>query len=164
AQGAPLAELRLGVAGDHLAVDAKVIDPRVVQDPTVWQGSCVEVFGSMPDTGQIGQVFLVPRSGDAPAKAYRSKGGKQEPEEAIRIRSAPLPTGYALQALIPLSLLRVDAERGKLLLEFQITASRSARGKRQVVRGTLFGSALAYADNRRYGVFRVGKASAEEEQ
>jgi hypothetical protein len=159
-KGKPLAELRFAVAGDRLAVAAQVVDPRVAQQAVAWKGSCVELFGSMPEGARIGQVFLVPAAGDAPPRAYRSVKGKQTPAPEIRLASQPTPRGYALQALVPLSLLALDAAKGRVLLEAQVSTAASAKGGSR--HATLFGSKLAYMNNRDYGLFRLGRPAREE--
>ncbi len=148
----PIAELRLAVAGSNLVLDAKVVDHKVAQHPTAWKASCIEVFGTTPGQKAISQLFLVPQVGGASAKAFRSHLGKQEPAPDILVQTSPASDGYAMHALIPLTLLAADVSSGKLMLEFQVTAA-SLNGEYQ--RGTVFGSARAYQDASRYGGFRV---------
>ncbi|MBI3987473.1 MAG: hypothetical protein HY343_11165 [Lentisphaerae bacterium] len=148
-----LAELRFALAGDSLALDARVWDPKITRRDPMWEGSCLEVFGSMPGTTTVGQVFLAPAGSNAPAAGARSVKGKIEPEPQIRAQSAPAEGGYTLQALIPLSLLAVDGAAEGCLLEFQLT-TLSADKKPKAQRGTLFGSQRAYDQNWAYGVFQ----------
>jgi hypothetical protein len=157
-----LAEVRLAVAGNDLAIAANVRDPKVVQNPAAWKASCIEVFGSMPGQTRIGQIFLVPQAGDAPAKAYLNKDGKQAPVPEIRLQSGVSEGGYEMRALVPLRLLAADPAKAAFLLEFQVTVSESASSKGEVVRATLFGSSLAYMDNSRYGLFKIGGPGKEE--
>lgn len=158
ADKAPLAELRFAVAGDQLAVHAKVTDSKIARATPLWEGASLEVFGSLPDTKKIGQVFLVPQANDKPAIGLHQKGqpgwseGKIEPEPRIRLDSTPTAGGYELRALIPLALLAVDGNQGKLLLEFLVTIT-GADGKPQYV--TLFGSKRAYEWNDSYGSFQL---------
>lgn len=155
---ATLAELRFAVAGDQLAVHAKVTDSKIARAAVLWEGAGLEVFGSLPDTKKIGQVFLVPQANDQPAAAFHQKGqpgwseGKIEPEPQIRLGSTPTAGGYELRALIPLTLLAVDGNQGTLLLEFLVTVT-GADGKPQYV--TLFGSKRAYEWNTSYGSFQL---------
>ena len=148
--GEPLAELRLGRAGENLAISATANDSRVNPHETVWKGSCLEVFGSMPGSSKIGQVFLIPGADDTPAKAYRAADGIVGAPE-IRLTTQPTGEGYHLQALIPFSLLQVDPEAGRMMLEFQVTCVGGPGGK--LTRGTLFDSIHAYENSRRYGLF-----------
>jgi hypothetical protein len=148
----PLAELRLAVAGDQLAVHAIVTDPKVARANTVWEGSCIEVFGSLPGAAKIGQVFLAPQAGEKPAGGFQAVGSKIEPAGQIRVGSNLKAGGYELSALIPLAALAAEANQGKILLEFQVTVT-GADGKPQ--RATLFGSPRAYQQNSSYGGFRL---------
>lgn len=150
-----LAELRFAVAGDQLALHMKVTDPKVTRGEPVWKGSCVEVFGSLPKSDKIGQVFLGPQTEKTPAAGFRSKQGKIEPAPQIQAQSSATAAGYDLQALIPLALLAVDGHQGKISLEFQVTVVTAAKGKERERRGTLFGSSRAYEQNYQYGSFQI---------
>ena len=76
-----------------------------------------------------------------------------------QVRSAPTQTGYRVQALVPLALLKVDPRAAECLLEFQVTSVQSvaAGGALTVKRGMAFGSRLAYLESSRYGRFRLGE-------
>lgn len=143
-----LAELRFGVAGEDLAVHAKVADARLQQAATPWEGSCIEIFGALSATSRIGQVLLAPQVGAAPAKAYYAQDGKSILAPAIRLQTVPTTNGYELSALIPLALLALDKTNVEFLLEAQVTAMGS-RGMSQ--RDTLFGSVAAYQDSQKFG-------------
>ena len=149
---ATLARMRFAVGGADLLVAASIVDRRMTQHSTPWRASCLELFGSMPGEKRVGQVFLTPAVAGAPARTYRSVKGKIEPEPSIRVQTARTASGYDLYAIIPLALLAVEAKRGELLLEAQIT---SAAGPGKVQRATLFGSPRAYQDNHKYGRFRL---------
>lgn len=145
-----IAALRFGVAGDCLALSADVTDKNVTRQDVVWRGSCIEVFGSKPAKYEIGQVFLAPAAGDKPACGYRAQGNEQLPDSSILVKSEPAETGYKLQALVPLSLLKLDAGEGKFLLEFQVGADHGGKG---IAHKTLFDSKRAYEFNTDYGLF-----------
>ena len=147
-----LAEVRFAVAGNDLALSANVVDCKIAQHSMPWKGSCVEVFGSMPEKGPIGQVFLTPGTADSPAQAFRSNKGEVEPAPEVRLRTSNTEDGYELRALIPLSLLNLDSASGTMTLEFQITAA-AVNG--ELKRNTIFGSELAYQNNQRYGRFQL---------
>lgn len=132
---------------------AETQDHKVVQHATVWRGSCLEVFGSMPGSAEIGQVLLVPKAGDSPAAAYRAEGAIQVATSDVQVSSSEREDGYELQALIPLALLKLDPQKDQWLLEFQVS---SERGK-QRTHHTLFGSQRAYENNVRYGLFEVSQ-------
>jgi len=146
---ATIAAIRFARVGERLAVTADVQDREVVQHPTAWRGSCLEVFGSTPGSQQIGQVFLVPRAGDSPAAAYRAEGAKQVSAPDVLISSVGRETGYELRALIPLAVLKLDPEKSQCLLEVQVSSNNGGRRTHH----TLFGSQRAYENSVRYGLF-----------
>lgn len=145
-----VASLRVGVMGDHIALVADITDARVEHNSVPWRGSCVEVFGSMPDTTEIGQVFLAPQSRDTSSAGYQAVDGKQVPAADIRTASVATDGGYQLRALIPVTKLRISTE-GEFRLEFQVS---SYNGKERTYH-TLFGSQQAYQNNQRYGTFTL---------
>ncbi|MFP4026276.1 MAG: hypothetical protein ACLFWL_00605 [Candidatus Brocadiia bacterium] len=149
-KGKKLARLRVARSGENLALSATVSDSKIAPHKTVWKGSCLEIFASMPGTAQIGQVFLAPAAGETPARAYRA-GEKIAPEPAIKLTTQPEEGGYDMQALVPFSALKVDPSRAKIMLEFQVTSVGGPGGK--LTRGTLFDSIHAYENNQRYGLF-----------
>jgi len=149
--GAKIAELRFALRDDKLAISAEIRDRKVIQHATVWRGSCLEIFGCMPDSEEIGQVLLVPRTGDSPAAAYRAEGSKQIKTSDVHVSSAEREGGYEVRALIPLALLKLSPEKNQLLLEFQVSSERGS----QRTHHTLFGSRRAYENNVRYGLFEV---------
>lgn len=145
-----LAEIRIALAGGDLAVEARVTDPKPAADETAWKGSCVEVFGSVPGSGAIGQIFLTPAVADKPARAFVAKGGKQTAAPEVRLAGAPAEGGYVIRALIPLSALALEAKAERVLLEFQVNQPGPDGG----VHVSAFGSMRAYMDATRYGVFK----------
>lgn len=159
-----LARVRFGFAGDNLAIHALVRDKQPTQHRTVWRGSDIEVFGAMVGTGNIGQVFLVPQVADSPAKAYKADR-KPVAAPGITLQSRPTDNGYELQALIPLSLLKIDPAADTCLLEIQISSVRAvAAGKTTALYGTAFGSRLAYMDSTMYALVRLKPAPPEEDK
>jgi len=158
-KGQAVAEVRFGLSGDHLAVHAKVMDADVNRGEPVWKGSNVEVFGSTPGSTKIGQVMLAPAAGDKPALGFKSEKGVISPAPQIKLTSAPTPTGYEIQGLIPLSLLALDSKTSEVAIEFQIDRNPPPVGKAKtrpaMVYTTLFGSKRAYEDNFRYARFVV---------
>ena len=116
----------------------------------VWRGSDIELFGSTPGTFDIGQVFLAPAVGDEPACGYKPDGDNQVPAPQIQVASQDTEAGYDLQALVPLSLLSLDAAAGRFLLELQVSSNPTGRKR---VYGTRFNSERAYQNNTDYGLF-----------
>ncbi len=152
-----VASMRVAIAADDLALVAHVRDGQVEHNLTPWKGSCVEVFGSMPDVEGIGQVFLAPQARDLASSGYKAAGAQQVASPEIRTSSANTDGGYEIRAFIPLSLLRIDATKDEFLLEFQIsTSSGKARSYH-----TLFGSKHAYHNSQRFGTFTVNEPSAK---
>ena len=158
-RAAHLADLRFAVVGEDLVVAGRVHDAGVRAGELIWDGSCVEVFGAMPDVrragavsgeGRIGQVFLVPGVDGEPAKAYSQHDNRQDPAPDVRLHTSPADGGYTLEALIPLARLCVEPGARRFLLEAQVTAVLAADGEH--ARATLFGSRTAFNDTRSYGL------------
>ena len=152
-----VASLRVAIAGDDLALVAQVRDSQVEHNSTPWKGSCVEVFGSMPDVEGIGQVFLAPEASERASAGYKAAGAQQVASAEIRTSSATTDDGYEIRALIPVSLLKIDHSQDEFLLEFQISTSA---GKARSYH-TLFGSQHAYQNSQRFGTFTVKQPSVE---
>jgi hypothetical protein len=120
AERRPLAECRWGVSGSNLAVHAVVRDASPERRPLQWEGSCVELFGSLPGRSSqnkptggyfpIRQVYLLPQAGPEPAAAFKRVNDQVVPAPEIAVLSTPVEGGYALQALVPLALLGADAD------------------------------------------------------
>ena len=155
-----LATLRLGVAGEMLAVEADIVDAHITRHAAPWRASCLEVFGAMPGTDkpEIGQVFLVPAVGGKPADLLVKRGRGYEPAPGAMVASEPTQAGYRLRALVPLKLIKMAPFAPVIGLEFQLTSVVAPAAKPKVRRGTLFGSKLAYMDASRYGHFRLTEA------
>lgn len=152
ADGHPAATVRLARSGDKVAVEVVVKDVKVDRADPAWQGSCLEVFGSLPGAQRVGQVFLAPGTDKAKAGAFLPGKDKLTPASDILVESQPVEGGYELRALIPLERLALDATKTTWLMELQIT-THDVKGK--VQRGTRFGSVRAYDINARYGAFEV---------
>lgn len=149
-----LGHIRFAVAGPDLAVQAKVRDRIQRQGPQVWDGSVVEIYGAMPGRKDIGQVFLLPATAAAAAKAYRQQAAGQEPAPEIRVATRNDPTGYELTALVPLSLLAADAAGGEILLDAAISAAPDPSSI-TFSRANLSGAADSFADNSGYLVVEL---------
>ena len=111
------------VAGSDLAVAVQVPDRRVQRGngPTEW--SEVEVYGAARGGSSTGQTFLLPASGEQPAATMLFREGKVVPCPEIRVKSSPMPDGYALEALIPLKVLTIDPPANAFLLQLGIRRS-----------------------------------------
>lgn len=153
AEGLPLAELRLALtAGNVLAILADVVDGRMLQTPMMWDGSCIEVFGSPMESPSVHQLFLSPQTQLACARAGRvqkmANGYEVVTESSIALTTTPTDAGYRLAALIPLELLGVRTMES-FLLEFSITGATASD---QFQRATIFGSANAAREVNSYAV------------
>ncbi|NLL82616.1 MAG: hypothetical protein GX230_00040 [Lentisphaerae bacterium] len=148
-----VAQVYLALANDHLAITATVVEPQIRQTPSVWKGSDIEIFGSLPggNTDDIGQIFLVPGTADLPPKALRKIGPDITAAPEIKITSSTTANGYQLTALVPLDHLKLQTHSGQLAIEVQI--SSLINGKQSYT--TLFGSVRAYLDTSRYGLFQT---------
>lgn len=157
--GANLGTVRLALAGDSLALHARVIDTSLLRrDESPWEGSCIEVFGAMESSGKphIGQVYLLPAASGKPDAAALEKSGKREPTGQIRVLTRALNDGYELSALIPFADLSLAPGSEKFLLEviFNSAATPGAGAKRS----SLFGSTAAFNNTSRYGRFEFASA------
>jgi hypothetical protein len=116
----PLATCRWAISGSNLAVQVSVRDTRPERQPILQEGSCIELFGSLPGRSSqdkpewgyfpIRQVFLLPGAGTRPAEAHKRNGEQILPAPEIRLSSTPVEGGYEIQALVPLTLLGADVD------------------------------------------------------
>jgi hypothetical protein len=148
------AHLRWALAGNDLAISAQVYDAHLTRGKDPWSGSEVEIYGSMPGAEKLGQIFLLPQVGEAPAQAYRlvSEGVTRLAPE-IRVQSQASAEGYHLQALVPLSLLTIDPAAEHILLESMVMTTPAPKAPLQGI--CLFRSYMAYKDTLMYGHLRV---------
>ena len=156
---AHVADLRFGLAGDCLAISGTVKDPRVAVTEMLWDGSCLEVYGTSPDRERIGhvfgnipigQVYLVPAYGDEPAKGYTFTDNAPHLMPDIQVETQPIGGGYAIQALVPLKYLAVNPDADRFLFEIMATTGFGAGITQR--RANLFGSPSAYQDSGRYAM------------
>ena len=150
--GANLGTVRFAVAGSDLAILARVIDTAPIRrDASPWEGSCIEVFGSMEGTEgapKIGQLYLMPSADGKSDAASLEKSGKREPTDRIRIKTARLDDGYELAALVPLDLLAITPTSQNFLLEFIINSAATPGAGAK--RSSMFGSTTPYNNTNRF--------------
>ncbi len=143
-----LAEVRLGIVGEDVALLAHVRDAHPIQAPEApWQGSCIELFGTMPERTDIGQVLLIPATHQEPALALRAGEDGPRPAPGVRLHTLRADDGYLLAALIPTALLRLDPRADRVRIEIAVSAVQPDGSTR---RATLFGSTRAYMDAEAY--------------
>ena len=138
---------------ENLVFSAQVFDRVRVQAERLWQGSCIEVFGSMPKSNRVGQIFLLAKTAAAPARALVAVAGSTRPAPEITITTDDTEDGYLLQAHIPLSLLAVDADADHFLFECAISAAPTP--EHGFLRTMLYGAVSAYLNNNGYGTVMV---------
>ncbi|OPZ85880.1 MAG: hypothetical protein BWY76_01210 [bacterium ADurb.Bin429] len=149
-----LAEVRLGVIGEDVALLAHVRDAHPAQRiDAPWEASCIEVFGVMPDSTDIGQVMLVPATPQEPALALYVEDGTPQPTPGIRLHTLHAEDGYTLAALIPAALLQLDPHANTFRIEVAVSAVQPDGNTK---RATLFGSMQAYLNAEKYGEVSVG--------
>jgi hypothetical protein len=133
-----LAEIRLALAAGRLLILADVVDRRMIQSPMMWDGSCVEVFGSPCAPPEMHQVFLSPATAQGPARAGRLcrefSPPQIRPEPAIQLATQVSALGYRMAAAVPLGLLGA-ADGRPFLLAFSVTGASSGE---QFQRAPLF--------------------------
>lgn len=149
-----VAELRLGVAGNELAMQARVVDRRMAQGAVAWEGSCIEMFGAMLGGEDIGQVILLPAVDAQPGRVECYRNMKlQAGSPDIRLATIRTASGYEMRARIPLARLACGPEaRRFFLLEISVNAA-PANVRR---RARLFGSSNPASESVQYGVMRIG--------
>ena len=146
-----IGKVQFGISGSRLALHATVIDRNVERGSRLWDGSAVELFASIPDSLDITQIILTPATDDHTTTAHQLLKGKPVPLPTIQAQTALVRNGYTLSALVPLSLLGLKEENGKLLLESQLS---SHNGKARTY-GTIFKSKAAYQKNSAYRLFGI---------
>jgi len=158
AGGELLAELRLALAGNQVALLADVQDVRLEAGHPPWEGSCVELFGSQPAVKEVGQVLLVPETDREPGRAWQLRAGLHV-APTVALLTTRRPGGYRLAALVPADLLRIDPAADCLLLEMKVTAVAGG-GDGEWVRAQAFEAVAPHASNIGYAEVRVKSAPA----
>lgn len=126
----PMAELRFGVAGQMLALHARLFDARIKRsEPDFWSGSVLEVFGAQAREVEVGQVVLLPAVEHLPQDARAFFNGAPCPSAGIRFTSKLASGGYEISALIPMKLLRVKAGSRRFMLDFAVGITADRRGQ-----------------------------------
>lgn len=155
-----LANIQFADAGEHLAILARVHDANVTRSPVIWQGSCLEVYGAMPQQKPIGRMLLTPAAGEHRTEAWRDDNGRIVRDVTIACDSRPTESGYEMWALVPWKLLPVDPRSGQVLLEFRVSAAAARDGPHQ--RADLFRAGAPAVDHGLYGRVRFeGQVAAE---
>jgi hypothetical protein len=170
------ADLRFAVAGDALAVYARVYDGRCTPAQPAWTGSNLDLYLSKVGSwagdenekfrgyhGIVRQLVLRP-TGPATRAQQLNENGKEIPLQGeIPWRVSPLDLaaqeqaeGYTIEALIPLSVFLLDGKTDAFYLESAVVTAPGpgapAAFTRLFLRGPDNG---AFRDNTRYAEVRV---------
>lgn len=139
-----LGDVCLAVADGKLLLSCRIRDTIRRWTPSIWDGSCLEVFGVAEAGDRIRQLFLQPASADGGDRAWlwdtdpaqANVRAVQAPE--IAFRSWPTPEGYLVAASIPLTwwLCRSQAP-SRFFVELAVNAGIGAQ---RFGRAALFGS------------------------
>jgi hypothetical protein len=151
----PVAEARVALVGEKLAVVVTVHDVAVRRGDPVWRGSCFELFGCAGDGKAIGQIFLAPPTAELPATAFKLSGAIVPAPEIALAALATGPEDYTLAALVPLSLLEISVGAREFRLEGVATARTANRIEHR--RSSLFyATDNACSDSAGFGIVQVG--------
>ena len=155
-----VAVVRAAVVEQVLAVHASVTDRQVeLGVETPWMGSCIEIFAAAVDDADtdtkapIKQIYLIPGSGAAPARAKLQlvTGAVDSPEIQVDCKSTA--DGYDMQALVPLALLNLRAD--VQAFRWEVVVNARARPGGILMRTALYDAPKAYASADGYGSILV---------
>lgn len=155
--GRPVAEFRMAVVGNDLALQADVVDCRVKRTEPPWSGSCVEFFAAPETAGSaaaLTQMFLVPAADRRSLTASFVRGGEIVPAPVVAAGCEPTPAGYRCEVLIPLALLRINARAPRFLVELVASVALSPACAEHG-RLALFNAGSAFRGTHGYGEVRV---------
>ena len=117
-----LAELRLSIAGDHLAVHARVSDPGCQPDAASWEGAALDLYVSRPGTRLIRQFVFRPNSPLGPGQLTAHENGDELTGVTASWRIVSMePFGYEVQALVPLADAALELDVQTFLLDCGLT-------------------------------------------
>ena len=118
-----VAELRMGLAGDHLAVLLRSFDPRCRADAAEWKGCNVDVYLAKPGKRTVRQFvfFATSPKGESRLEAWEHGKKRETPEFPWRIVPRK-PFGYEVHARIPLSECLLDPGVGQFLTDMAVVA------------------------------------------
>ena len=136
--GFQAADGNLSVDKQKLTLRLGVDDTNIVAAVNPWEGSCAELFFSVPGSGQIQQIFLIPQPG---AKKIKVLDHRLNPISAIKasVRPHPKGSGYEITAEIPLSFIGATGKSGFLfdLIVDMMTLGTVHSGGRASLSGSL---------------------------
>jgi len=151
--GNTVCELRMGVAGDQLAVSADIYNNAITPELAVWEQTNMDIYCSQPGSSTVRQVVIMPKSPQGDGQVLLFENGDEQARPEVQWQATPLAnSGYQLTALIPLSVLHVDAER-PFLFESAVVVPPDRDAAPVFV--TLCGSTNAFMNNAKYHTIYV---------
>jgi len=149
------AEIRLVASGDNLAMHAVIRDKQITTAKLPWDGSCLILFGSMPNSKTVSQVNLQPPKAGKAVVATKLNQDSCVPASEIKSIYSLLPDGYELCTLVPFSSLSIDGNPKTFLMELLVITALSETGPHQSV--IVFGGACNGIHNTNHGLIVVDK-------
>ena len=144
-----VADLRMALAENYLALQVKVYDMRITMANADWDDAIFEIAASTPDTKVMRRLVFQPKTGVGDVTLYLD-GEKQATPMTIKWQSSHLKDGgYEIDALVPLNVLQIDPTTPTFLFEVATTVLVKTGGK--PIFGSLFGSVEGYKDNAHFG-------------
>ena len=131
------AEVQCAVAGEMLAVHARVADGRCTAERKSWEGGNLDVYISRIGSyagdelekwhgqrGIVRQLVIEPTGPESAARLSAHENGKEIPVPAGTVKITPLqPAGYTLDALIPLAFFLIDGHTAQFYLESAVVTA-----------------------------------------
>ena len=152
--GKPVGDLRIAVAGDHLAVLARSFDPRCRPDAPEWKGCNLDVYVAKPGKRTVRQFVFFATSPKGEGRLEPYELGKKRTAADFPWRVVPVkPCGYEVHALIPLSECLLEPGAGEFLVDMAVVAPPEPGEKPQFT--LLYTGApnrCAYRNNRYYAL------------
>ncbi len=149
--GRALADFKMALSGQNMALYMRVKDVRISRPKEFWNGSCIQIYFSRDNTPQdIQQFVFLPKIKGMPAQFLGFSGGIPQTPSSLPYKINHLPNGYSLSALIPLSSLNMQ-DADLLKFEVDVTVGLMPSG---TISGSLFGSQGAYNNSSRFSTVR----------
>lgn len=149
-----LAEVRWGVQGHDLIIQASVRDAAMRLTEKHWDGSCLEIFAALADGARIGQLIMTPATATEPAGVWRAMPNRLVMAPEVSYKTYTIEGGYVASGRIPLPwLLGTISLPETFLLEMAVTTGVNAE---TLARTTLFNSANS-GRTAQYAVARIEK-------
>jgi hypothetical protein len=150
----PLAQVRLGVAGDNLAIEVKVPAAWITADLTTWDVTTIQLAAAPSVTAPDLSVLSVALKGPGVGEVALSRKGVAQPVPALLWTASALKEGgIAFSALVPLKVLGADPATKSVLFDIGATVPSAAGGKTGYA--SLFRTSDGFKDARRFGTLTM---------